>query len=669
MEPVTLFEGANFDGEPVGIGEGSTRFPTAAQFNDRASSIRVAPGYGAVLYEHANENGGYGLSVDLLEDCPNLSVYGFDKMVSYIRVFRTEQPNFVWVRGTMSSGTYVAGHWERKRADGSLAPAVGAVAAVGPSLPPPTRPESHTQGIEIREHRGGFPGGGGVLVTGTIKHLFVLMLENRSFDHMLGHSGITGRDAQTGAPTAIDGLNGTESNSYNGKTYTVSRGAPDTALHDPGHGFTSVLLQLCGEGTRYESGKPYPAINNSGFVFDYAREHPDTPDEAMKCFTPEQVPVITALAREFVVCDRWFCSMPGPTEPNRWFVHAGTAGDRDKNLGKAEYVDGMANPWGGIGFKDGSIFSHLKKAGVKYRIYACDEFPNVALLDGVSRTFDVDDFDDFAEDVASESYDAAYTFIEPSYDVFREYKGGSSQHPLASAKAGELLIKRTYEALRKSPIWASSMLVVTYDEHGGFYDHVAPPPARATGSKGRATGFMFDQLGPRVPAVIASPLIPKNLIDHRVYEHSSVIATLINLFNLGPLTPRTSSSSDFKHLVMLSVPREDALITLPDPMAGIMARSIKLTVADTVAEKPNAPLEDDPTGMIADVVHSGLVQHLEVTPASEHPAIRERVKSLRTHGDALAYLKEVAVLVKQARQKAGVRRSATVRRHAGVVTP
>ncbi|WP_426528828.1 alkaline phosphatase family protein [Bradyrhizobium sp. McL0615] len=666
MEPVTLYEGVNFAGQPVGIGEGSTRFPTAPQFNDRASSVRVAPGYAAVLYEHANEFGGYGLSVDLLEDCPDLTVYGFDKMVSYIRVFRTErQGSFVYVRGSMSSGTYVAGHWERKRADGSLVPAVGAVAVVGPSLPPPTVLESHTDSIEIRVHTGGGGGGGGVSVTGTVEHLFVLMLENRSFDHMLGLSGITGPDAQTGAQTAIDGLSGTESNSYNGRTFTVSRGAPDVALHDPGHGFTSVLIQLCGEGARYESGNTYPAINNSGFVFDYARQHPDTPDEAMKCFTPEQVPVITALAREFVVCDRWFCSMPGPTEPNRWFVHAGTAGNRDDNLSKREYADGMALPWGGVEFENGSIFSHLKKAGVKYRIYACDEFPNVALLDGVSRTFDIDDFDDFAEDVASASYDAAYTFIEPSYDVFRKYKGGNSQHPLASAKAGELLIMRTYEALRKSPIWASSMLVVTYDEHGGFYDHVAPPPARATGSKGRASGFMFDQLGPRVPAVIVSPLIPKNLIDHRVYEHSSVIATLINLFNLEPLTPRTSSSSNFRHLVSLSVPRDDAPLTLPDPMAGMMTRSIKLTVADTVADKPNAPLEDDPTGMIDEVVQSGLVQHIEVTPPSEHPAIRERVKSLRTHGDALEYLKEVADLVKLARQKAGVRRSPTVRRALG----
>jgi phospholipase C len=682
MEPVTLFEEVNFGGQPVAVGEGSTRFSTAAQFDDRASSIRVAPGYCAFLYEHANENGGYGLSVDLLEDCPDLSVYGFDKIVSYIRVFQTETAGHVWVRGRMRDGTYIAGHWESKRADGSLVPDVGAVAVVGPSLPPPTTPEPHAEGPEVRDHRGGGLGGG-ISVTvdrsSKIEHIFVLMLENRSFDHMLGHSGITGTDAATGAPTAIDGLTGTESNSYNGVAYTVSRGAPDTALHDPGHGFTSVLIQLCGEGARYDRGNPYPAINNTGFVSDYARLFPETPDGAMKCFTPDQVPVITALAREFVVCDRWFCSMPGGTEPNRWFVHAGTAGDHDTNIGKdnwAEYVDGFLNPWGGLEFENGSIFSLLEKAGITYRIYAGDEFPNVALLDGVSRTFDVDDFDDFAEDVASDSYDAAYTFIEPSYDVLGHFKNGSSQHPLGSAKAGELLIKRTYEALRKSPIWASSMLVVTYDEHGGFYDHVAPPPARPTGSQGRVTGFMFDQLGPRVPAVIVSPLIAKNLIDHRVYEHSSIIATLVNRFHLdrpasgrehASLTPRTSSSRNLLPLVTLDVPRETPT-TLPDPMAGVMSRTIKLTIADTVPEKPDARLEDDPTGLIAATVNSGMVQHLEVTPESEHPAIVERVKSLRTHRDALAYLKEVDVLVKQARQKAGVGRSATVRRHGGVVT-
>lgn len=672
MATVTLFEGRNFEGASVELGEGSTRFPSPELFNDRATSIKVTPGYCAVLYEHANENGGYGLCVDLLEDCPDLSVYGFDKTTSYVRVFAADRGVHVWARGRNGDAGFVPGHWERKRATPTATPAV---AVVGPPVPAPTQPEPSSQGVQVRDHRGEEPlrpppetppgGWDGVVRDhrkSKLKHLFVLMLENRSFDHMLGHSGITGTDAGTGQPTQIDGLNGTQTNTHDGVAYAPAHGAPDRSTFDPGHGFPAVLEQLCGAGARYERGAPYPPVNNSGFASNYGRSHPEDPGGAMRCFTPDQVPVITALAKEFVVCDRWFCSMPGPTEPNRWFVHAGTAGDFDNSPTSAEIAESMFNPWGGFEFANGTVFNLLKKAGVKYRIYACDEFPNVAELDGVSRTFDVDDFEDFAGDVSSPSYDAAYTFIEPSYDVFREYKGGNSQHPLGSAKAGEMLIKQTYEAIRRSPHWESSMLIVLYDEHGGFYDHVAPPPARATGSIGRAYGFAFDQLGPRIPAIVVSPLIPRNLIDHRTYEHSSVIATLTSMFGLGGLTPRTATSSDLKHLAILDAPRQDTPLTLPDPMAGIMARTIKVRVADQVAERPAALLSDDPTGSAAMVIRSALAQHLEVTPAAAHPAIFARVRALKTHAEALEYLKEVAALVQKARTAAGVRPSPVVRR-------
>ena len=673
---VTLFENRNFSGAYVELTEGDTRFPTSDKFDDRASSIRIPAGYCAILYEHANEFGGYGLWVDLLEDCPDLSVHGFDKKTSFVRVFRNEKDGLIWIRNSLRNGNFVAGHWERKRAPGVTGPS-NSVAVVSPPMPAPTAGTRPTvSGVVVRDHRGEGDGGtrppgtssGGEIVrdhrTSKIKHVFVLMLENRSFDHMLGFSGIMGTDAQTGGPTSIDGLTGNEANSYNGVKYTVSRGAPDVAAHDPGHSFPAVLEQLCGDGATYESGKPYPPINNSGFVSKYAKSHSELPDATMKCFTPDQVPVITALAREFLVCDRWFCSMPGPTGPNRWFVHAATAGGFDENPSHREYVAWTGNPWGGVEFKSGSIYDRLRKGGVKYRFYAGDSFPHVALLDGVSRTWDIDDFDDFAEDVASPSYDAAYTFIEPSYDAFGDFKDGSSQHPLGSVTAGELLIKRTYEAIRKSPIWGSSMLIITYDEHGGFYDHVPPPPAVATGSKGRAFGFTFDQLGPRVPAIIVSPLIPKNQIDHSQHEHSSIVSTLCDLFSLPTLNARSGATRGLKHLARLDTPRTDAPMTLPDPMRGAVARMKKIPFSDKVAEKPNAPLSDDPHGTLALVVHSGFVQHLEVTPPSEHEAIRARVKALTTRGEALQYLKEVDALVKQARAKAGVRRSAIVRPHA-----
>jgi phospholipase C len=680
---VRLFRDRQFAGASVPLDEGDTRF--TADFNDIASSVRVAPGYCAVLYEYANAYGGYGASVELLEDCPDLSVYGFDKKTSYVRVFRTEQDGFVWARATMRDGQFVAGHWQRRRASGE--PVNSNVAVVAPPIPPPSAPipppsapipgRGAPGGVVIRDHRGqpqetkvgpaGTPSGDPVIRDhreSKIKHVFVLMLENRSFDHMLGFSGITGTDAATGQATSIDGLNGSESNSYNGVTYPVLRGAPDRAPHDPSHNFRGVLEQLCGEGAGYVSGEPYPPINNSGFVSVYARSHPELPDGAMRCFTPDQVPVLTALAREFVVCDRWFSSMPGPTEPNRFFVHAATAGFFDAAPTHREYAEAFSSPWSGIAFNQGTIFDRLRAADVNYRIYACDSFPNVAMLKGISRTFDIDDFDDdFASDVASSSYDAAYTFIEPSYDPFDDYEDGNSHHPLGSVKAGELLIKRTYEALRRSPIWERSLLIITHDEHGGFYDHVAPPSARATGSKGRTFGFTFDQLGPRVPAIIVSPLIPRNLIDHRTYEHSTVISTLVRLFDLEELTPRSAFTSDLKPLASLDVPRTDAPMTLPDPMGAAVARVVKTPFEESVAKGPDRALADDPTGVIAATIASGLAQHLEVAPPSEHEAIVARVNALRTHGEALEYLKEVYVLAQAARQRAGVQRSASVRVH------
>lgn len=670
-QAVTLFSEPQFAGSFVPVDEGDTRFP--AQFNDAASSVKVTPGYCAILYEDANEFGGYGASVDLLEDCPDLSVYGFDKKTSCVRVFPAGRDNFVWARARMQDGQIVPGHWERKRAGG--ASVNGNVAVVSPPIAPPTAPQPSGGGgvVLVRDHRGepqrlppGTSGGDGVVRDhrkSAIKHVFVLMLENRSFDHMLGFSGITGTDAATGQATTIDGLTGSESNSFNGVNYPVVRGAPDRAPHDPSHSFPGVLHQLCGEGAVYTRGQPYPPIDNSGYVSVYAKSHPELPDGAMRCFTPDQVPVLTALAREFAVCDHWFGSMPGPTEPNRFFVHTATAGFFDEAPSHQEYAAAFSSPWSGIAFAHGTIFDRLKAAGIKYRIYGCDSFPNVAMLKGVSRTFDIDDFDDFAEDVGSPSYDAAYTFIEPSYDAFSEFSDGNSHHPLGSVRAGEMLIKNTYEALRRSPIWDSSMLIITYDEHGGFYDHVAPPAARATGSTGRKYGFAFDQLGPRVPAIVVSPLIPKNLIDHRTYEHSTVVATLTRLFNLDELTARSARTADLKPLARLDAPRTDAPMTLPDPMGGAIARVVRTPFEQSVAGHPQQPIEADPTGMVAATLASGLAQHLEVAPAAEHQAIVARVNGLRTQDEALAYLKEVYVLVHAARQRAGVTRSATVRAH------
>jgi len=504
------------------------------------------------------------------------------------------------------------------------------------------------------------PGGGVYTASGDspspIEHFFVLILENRSFDHMLGFSEIAGADAETREPTTIDGLTGTESNVSKGRTFTVSRGAPDTMRYGPGHNFLDVLEQLCGAGAAYHPGGPYPPVSNSGYVSSYARKHPEaSPQDVMRCFTPAQLPVLNALAREFVVCDRWFCSMPGPTEPNRMFANAASSGAFDDSPDEEEILRAIFTPGGGFKFRQGNVFQLLKKAGVKWRIYADDVgydrgLAFVSELDDISPYRDVKNFAQFVEDLARPSFDARYIHIEPSYDALDSFEDGNSQHPLASVAAGERFIKAVYETIRRSPVWDKSLLLITYDEHGGFYDHAIPGASQGTGEKGRTHGFTFEQLGPRVPAVIVSPLIPRNLIDHRTYDHTAITATISRLFGVPSLGQRDGISGGLDHLVGTQA-RTDAPLKLP----GVPAPAVAGPPADGATSgrprEPKAALRDsaalvseDPHGNVAALLGRAVALHLQLAPAGQHDAIRARARLLTTHADVFAYLQEVQQL-------------------------
>jgi phospholipase C len=139
------------------------------------------------------------------------------------------------------------------------------------------------------------------------------------------------------------------------------------------------------------------------------------------------------------------------------------------------------------------------------------------------------------------------------------FKGGNSQHPMDGVPPGEALLKATYEAIRNSPHWNSSLLIVTWDEHGGFFDHATPPPAIPPGdtaplSKYNQYGFTFAQYGVRVPAIIVSPYIQRNVIDHRLYDYSSIPATIEEAFDLPALTARDKAANSVMPLVNLANP-------------------------------------------------------------------------------------------------------------------
>lgn len=479
-----------------------------------------------------------------------------------------------------------------------------------------------------------------------INHVFVLMLENHSFDHLLGFSGIKGADAVTRKPTQINGPGGMENNTFENKGYPVQQPAPHSMPIDPGHEFTDTLEQLTGSTQPYDPGKGYPEITSSGFAQNYARHlTPGGTDygEIMECFGPEQLPVLNALAREFVVCDNWFSSLPGPTWPNRFFVHAGSSGGLDHSPTTGEIL-----AWeniGGMNFQHGTVFDQLReKFDSPYRLYRgnnflSDSFPNVAALKGINA-LDCHSIADFPADIAGE-YDWPYTFIEPSYgDVLNNtYRGGTSQHPLDDARGGEKLIKLVYETIRNSAIWEKSLLIVLWDEHGGFYDHVAPPAAVVPGD-GVASpginqyGFDFSRYGVRVPAVIASPLISKNTIDHRLYDHASVPRTLQELFSLSPMTNRDREASSLFSLLLLEErPRTDCVTTLPAPAVSAMA----MTAPDEVAGIA-IPANH---GSLPGFLHAALKTDLDLSPPAEHKAIKAQFAAIHTQKDARAYMDKV----------------------------
>ena len=491
-----------------------------------------------------------------------------------------------------------------------------------------------------------------------IEHIFVLMLENRSLDHMLGFSGITGTDAESGQPTQLYGLNGDESNEYDGTTYPVTRGADYVMPVDPGHGFPDVLEQLCGVDAVYVPGKPYPPIDDSGFAANYAKNHGREPGEIMKCFDPAQLPVLTTLATEFAVCDSWFASMPGPTWPNRFFAHGASSSGLDDSPTMLEVLEWMT--FDGFEYQHGSIFDSLSKAGRSWRIYAGDLTPQVASVKHID-VFEVWHYGRFASDVASSSYGVDYTWIEPNYGhVWSDYTCGTSQHPLDDVTRGERLLKCTYEALRASPLWDTSLLVVTWDEHGGFYDGGKPLRATPPGDKPphdyTQHHFAFDQYGVRVPAVVASPLVPRNLIDHRVYDHASIPATIEDLFGLEPLTDRDRAARSTLPLASLPAPR-DTPATLPEPAdsgstrcapvpaCGPQTPMLESLAAELPTEplppaaEPDAPVDTDPH--LPGALYVAHRRDIAMTPPAERPARDARLRSVVTRGDARDYLEEV----------------------------
>ena len=357
-----------------------------------------------------------------------------------------------------------------------------------------------------------------------IEHVVVLMLENRSFDCMLGRLYPAG--------PLYDGLTLNESNTFD-MTYAVWNDpdltdaiacVPDP---DPGEAFVDMNMQLFGQADRTDDSE----ASMCGFARSYGTLPASAgwrdPGAVMHYFTPEQVPVLSALARAFGVCDRWHASAPCQTWPNRFFAHTGTS------LG---YVD---NNTFHIPFEAPSLFRKLQDQGKSWRVYFHD-MPQSVLLRDV-WLYALSHYRFFSQFLADAQAGALpqYSFIEPRY--FTDLSSNlipNDQHPPHNVLYGEQLIAQVYNAVRSSPCWNRTLLVITYDEHGGCYDHVAPPAATPPDSAMQNKyGFKFTAYGVRVPAVVVSPYVPPGSIirppSATPFDHTSIIKTVREIFGLG----------------------------------------------------------------------------------------------------------------------------------------
>lgn len=406
-----------------------------------------------------------------------------------------------------------------------------------------------------------------------INHIVVLMLENRSFDHMLGFL-YAGQSNKSPLGQPYEGLTGAESNlDSNGSSVTVFQiPGNDPYLYyypksDPGEGFNNTNAQLFGTSTPPAGAQ----ATNGGFITNYGvtlkYQQSDTSGhwnilpgtvetDIMGVYTPDELPVLSALARGYAVCDFWFGSVPTETLPNRAFALMATS---------QGHLDDTVRV-----YTAPSIFSLMDANHCTWAVYGYNQLPltqhTVAdITKAPAACFGK--FQDFKNAVQTGAL-ANFVFLEPSWD-----SQGNSQHPNYDVAAGESLINQVYTTLFGSSVWNQTLLIITYDEHGGCFDHV-PPPSNATPPDSLAgeSGFQFNRFGPRVPTVLVSPWIEAGTV-YRVpqtgsgtptpFDHTSVLKTVEKRFGLPPLTKRDAAAPDVGGVLTLTTVRTD------NPLAGV----------------------------------------------------------------------------------------------------
>jgi phospholipase C len=380
-------------------------------------------------------------------------------------------------------------------------------------------------------------GGGSDRPTGITTFVF-LMMENRTYDHALGARALEGKPGDRIRP---------------GMTNPDLAGRP-VALYAAPSDRGAAAPTVCDPDPPHGWGASHAQWNRGamdGFVREHQRAHGDDPaaTEPMKYLTREHQPITWALADAYTTCDRWFAAVMGPTLPNRAYWHAGTSFGLSDNAAVLQTFSSVPVP---------TIYNRLAEAGVDWAYY----FGSLAVVSllGAPGPHQVDlgpndgtghirRYGDSKLGVGQFFKDAAAGKLPPVVYIDPAF-GANDDHPPVHPILGQELIASVYTALARSPQWENCMLVVTYDEHGGYFDHVAPP-LTTDDTLARYGVDGFRQLGFRVPALVAGPYAKRGYVSSVQYDHTSPLKHLQGALGLAPLNARVDAANDLMDCIDL----------------------------------------------------------------------------------------------------------------------
>ncbi len=373
------------------------------------------------------------------------------------------------------------------------------------------------------------------LIRARVDTVVIVMMENRSFDHYFGARLLVEGDSR------IDGLLPEMSNPHPAGDPVAVFPTDDFCLEDPPHSWNSSHDQF-NEG------------NNDGFVREFYDRYPSVAAEAMGYWTRDALPVFYRLADHFTICDQWFCSVMSSTWPNRFYASCAQNGG----------VQGNSFPTDPCP----AIYNRLTEEGISWASY----YGNAPFLIIIPEVI--------PDGVHFKSYEDLFADAEagtlPQVVLVDPIFGKADDHPPAHPVAGQVFVASVYDALARSPQWDRTLLIITYDEHGGFFDHVPPPKA----ADDRAEAG-FDQLGFRVPTLVVGPWVKADHVSHVIRDHSSILALLEQLHGLPPLTARDAAADDLLEVFDLEAMRTGAGLQ-PVVLDPIMADEDELFAEECV---------------------------------------------------------------------------------------